>query len=96
MAKEKRDKDGFIVLDPIPGGRFDQFKQKKKKIPKNPDQYLDMFVDKYGVDAIANMQEIDIGDYVYDKGLNHALNMTVGRSIPWIEDGLKRVERRIL
>ena len=96
MAKEKRDKDGFIVLDPIPGGRFDQFKQKRKKIPKNPDKYLDMFVDKYGVDAVANMQEIDIGDYVYDKGLNHALNMTVGRSIPWIEDGLKRVERRIL
>ena len=96
MAKMKRDKDGFITLDVIPGGRFDRFKQKKKKIPKNPDQYLDMFVDKYGVDAVANMQEIDIGDYVYDKGLNHALNMTVGRSIPWIEDGLKRVERRIL
>ena len=96
MAKMKRDKDGFITLDVIPGGRFDRFKQKKKKIPKNPDQYLDMFVDKYGVDAVANMQEIDIGDYIYDKGLNHALNMTVGRSIPWIEDGLKRVERRIL
>ena len=102
MAKTKdRDKDGFIVLKPIPGGRFDEFKTQKKKkpkskIPKNPDKLIDIFADEYGMDAITDMTEVNIGDYVYEKGINHSLNMNVGRNIPWLEDGLKAVERRIL
>lgn len=101
MVKKKQDSQtGFIQLKPKPGGLYDQFVQKRKvkqaKIPKDPDKYLDLFTDQYGTDAIANMQEIDIGDYVYQKGITHSLNMNVGRNIPWIEDGLKAVERRIL
>lgn len=98
MAKDKS--DGFLKLKVIPGGPFDHFQQarskQRMKLPKNPDKAVDMLVDTYGVDAIADMTEIDIGDYVYEKGINHSLNMNVGRNIPWIEDGLKSVERRIL
>lgn len=90
----------FITLKPKIGGRFEQFvntrHKKSKKIPKDPNKFVDAFVDKYGVDTVANMQEVDIGDYVYEKGLVHAQNMNVGRNIPWIEDGLKAVERRVL
>lgn len=90
----KRD---FMVLKPIAGGRFDEFIRKKKsiskKIPKSPDKFLDQEIAVNGIDGIINM---NIGDYVYDKGINHALNMNVGRNIPWIEDGLKSVERRVL
>ena len=101
MAKKtERDSEGFIVLKPIPGGRFDEHVQKKKrkasKIPKNPDKLIDIFADEYGMDAIADMTEVNIGDYVFEKGINHSLNMNVGRNIPWLEDGLKAVERRIL
>lgn len=104
MAAKKSSKtdDGFITLKPIPGGDYDRFLQGRKskkdkvKIPKNPDKMLNRFVDEYGVEAVANMQEIDLGDYVYDKGITHSLNMNVGRNIPWIEDGLKAVERRVL
>lgn len=102
MAKTKmdRDKEGFIVLKPIPGGRFDEHKKKKKikgtKVPKNPDKLISIFADEYGMDAVADMTEVNIGDYVYEKGIIHSLNMNVGRNIPWLEDGLKAVERRIL
>lgn len=103
MAKTKtaeRDSDGFIVLKPIVGGRYDEHARRKKtkstKIPKNPDKLIDIFADEYGMDAIADMTEVNIGDYVYEKGINHSLNMNVGRNIPWLEDGLKAVERRIL
>lgn len=95
--------DGFYHLKPVPGGRFDRYLQQKRQckklsveIPKNPDQMVDMFVDQYGVDSVMDMDVIDIGDYVYDRGINHSLNMNVGRNIPWIEDGLKAVERRAL
>lgn len=98
--------DGFYHLKPVPGGRFDRYLQQKRQknqfkkmaveIPKNPDQMVDMFVDQYGVDSVMDMDVIDIGDYVYDRGINHSLNMNVGRNIPWVEDGLKAVERRAL
>lgn len=100
MAKQPKDKDGFLILIPKPGGTFDLWMQRMsglgKKIPKDPEKLLDIFADAYGVDQIADMTEVNIGDYVYEKGINHALNLNVGRNIPWIEDGLKRVERRIL
>ncbi len=110
MTKQERDKDGFLILKHRPGGRFDKFlalkKQKGKKksklpnidtkMPKDSDEFLDMFVDSYGVDAIENMSEVDLADYVYSNGINYALNVNVGRNIPWIEDGLKSVERRVL
>ena len=103
MAKANKDKDGFLVLNPIPGGTFEKWqsgrlgkKTKKDKIPKDPDKLIDIFADEYGMDAISDMTEVDIGDYVYEKGINHSLNMNVGRNIPWVEDGLKSVERRIL
>lgn len=97
MAKKKD--EGFLTLKVIPGGPYDTFcqdRKKKKKLPKNPDKALDMFIDEFGMDAIANMSEVDIGNYVYEKGIRHSLNMNVGRNIPWIEDGLKSVERRVL
>lgn len=106
MAKKaERDADGFLVLKPK--AKFNAWLtayktrtkkkgSKKDKIPKDPDDLIDIFADQYGIDAIANMAEIDIGDYVYEKGINHSMNMNVGRNIPWIEDGLKAVERRIL
>lgn len=100
MSKKKQPDTGFIKLRPIPGGPFDEFKkqrqEKKAKIPKNPDKMIDIFADKYGMDAVSNMQEVDIGDYVLQKGIIHALNKNVGRDIPWLEDGLKAVERRVL
>lgn len=87
----------YMKLKPISGGRYDQYlKRRQGKLPKNPNQLVDAFVDAYGVDAVVNMSEVDIGDYVYNKGIVHSQNMNVGRSIPWIEDGLKAVERRIL
>lgn len=86
----------YVKLDPIPGGRYDLYLRRRNKLPKDPNQLVDAFVDAYGVDAVVNMSEVDIGDYVYSKGIIHSQNMNVGRSIPWIEDGLKAVERRIL
>lgn len=92
----------FLILHAVPGGRFDNFlkkrqcKEVKKLIPKDPNDYVDAFVDNYGVDKVMNMDILNIGDYVYDRGLNHSLNVNVGRNIPWIEDGLKSVERRAL
>lgn len=94
------DKDGFLKLRYVPGGRMDRFRRKRQfkeaKIPKDPNEFIDSFVDNYGVGKVMNMDTINIGDYVYDRGLNHSLNVNVGRNIPWIEDGLKSVERRAL
>lgn len=98
----KRNEEGFLQLDPIPGGFYDRWlhsvrtQASKQSIPKDPDEMLDTFVDKYGVDRVMNMDRVDIGEYVYDRGINYSLNMNVGRNIPWIEDGLKAVERRAL
>ena len=93
-----RGEDGFIHLTPIPGGEADL--QKKLftgiKMPKDSDKFLYDLVDTYGAKEVVNMMEVDIGDYVYQKGINHALNINVGRSIPWIDDGLKSGERRVL
>lgn len=104
MAKKKaqitntQDEKGFFHLTPTPGGRFDQFQQNfmGMKLPKNSDKFLYDLTDTYGTDKVIGMTEVDIGNYVYKKGINHALNMNVGRSIPWIEDGLKSGERRVL
>ena len=97
MAKKKPE---FITLKPIPGGRYDQWLQKKKakkaKLPKNSDDLLDKFTDKFGTDNVVNMTEVDLGDYTYAKGINHSLNVNVGRNIPNSIDALKPVERRIL
>lgn len=99
MAK-KNSESQFFALEPIPGGPFDEFRREKDLLkdllPKNSNKYLYRLVDEYGTDELLNITEIPIGDYVYQKGINHAMNMNVGRSIPWIEDGLKSVERRIL
>ena len=97
MAKKEK---GFLTLRPIPGGPFDQFARERagqaEKLPKDSNTYLYNLVDIYGSEEIANMSEVGIGDYVYNKGIVHAMNMNVGRNIPWIEDGLKSVERRVL
>lgn len=92
-----KDKKGFIHLTPKPGGPYDKFVRKrkgiKKKIPKDPDKFIEQEAAVNGIDGLINY---NIGDYVHEKGVNHALNMNVGRNIPWIEDGLKSVERRVL
>lgn len=99
MKRNKRDKNGFIQLEPIPGSEADKYiksASRKKKISKDPDKFLDKMVEEHGADNVIRMTEVNIGDYVYEKGIIHALNMNVGRNIPWIEDGLKSVERRVL
>lgn len=87
-------------LRPIPGGPFERFiwerRTGQKKIPKNSYEYLTTLLDINGSDHIENMSEVGVGDYAYTKGIMHAMNMNVGRSIPWIQDGLKSVERRAL
>lgn len=96
MAKQNKP----IELIPIPGGPYDEFIRKRrtgsKKLPKDSYTYLSTLVDIHGSDNIVNMSEVGIGDYSYNKGIIHAMNMNVGRSIPWAEDGLKSVERRAL
>ena len=92
------DENGFHRLVPKAGGRFDRFQKLFTgiKLPKDSDKFLYDLVDTYGAKEVINMMDVDIGDYVYQKGINHALNVNVGRSIPWIEDGLKSGERRAL
>lgn len=96
MAK----KDKPFELIPIPGGPYDEFIRRRKtktvQIPKNSYEYMSLLTDINGSDNIENMSVVGIGDYSYNKGIIHAINMNVGRSIPWIEDGLKSVERRAL
>lgn len=96
MAKKNKQ----FELIPIPGGPYDEFIRKRKtgsaKLPKDSYTYLTTLVDIHGSDNIENLSEVGIGDYSYNKGIIHALNMNVGRNIPWIEDGLKSVERRAL
>ena len=96
--KEIRDEEGFIVLKPKPGGRYEEFLKERYKIklPKDSNDYLYKLVDIYGSEDIQNMSIVDIGDYALKKGTIHALNMNVGRNIPWMDDGLKPVERRAL
>lgn len=93
-----RDENGFWHLTPTPGGRFDLFQRDFMgiRVPKSSDKFLYDLVGTYGTDKVIGMTEVDIGNYVYSKGINHALNMNVGRNIPWIEDGLKSGERRAL
>ena len=92
------DDSGFHRLDPKPGGRYDRFRKLFTgiKLPKDSNKFLYDLVDTYGAKEVINMMDVDIGDYVYQKGINHALNVNIGRSIPWIEDGLKSGERRAL
>ena len=92
------DKSGFFHLSPVAGGEFDHFRKMFTgiKLPKDPEVFLYDLVETYGVSNVVNMTEVDIARYVYNKGMNYALNMSVGRNIPWIEDGLKSVERRAL
>lgn len=92
------DENGFHRLTPKPGGRYDRFQKLFTgiKLPKDSDKFLYDLVDTYGAKEVVNLMEVDIGNYVYSKGINHALNINVGRSIPWIQDGLKSGERRVL
>lgn len=99
MAKKKREGSGeFVELVPIAGGPYDRWRRERDatRIPKDSDDYLSRLVDIYGSDNIMNMSVVPIGDYCYNNGLLFAMNMNVGRSIPWIEDGLKSVERRAI
>lgn len=96
MAKKKkdphaqwRDKDGFIQLQLLPG----------KKIPigvKGKKNKLVYPEDLPQVEYEGKATDVDIGEYVLENGIIHAMNMNVGRAIPRIEDGLKSVERRVL
>lgn len=92
------DEHGFHRLTPKPGGKFDRFQKLFTgiKLPKDSNKFLYDLVDTYGAKEVVNMMDVNIGDYVYSKGINHALNVNIGRSIPWIEDGLKSGERRAL
>lgn len=102
MAKDSkyRDDEGFLRLKPKPGGKYARWLAERQttlyKIPKDSDVFLYNMVDMYGSDNIMNGSVIEIGDYTFNKGILHAANINVGRSIPWCEDGLKSVERRVL
>lgn len=94
----RKDENGFHRLTPIPGGAYDRYRKlfTGLKIPKDPDKFLYSLVDTYGTEKVVDMMRVNLGDYVYNKGINHALNINIGRSIPRIEDGLKSGERRAL
>jgi len=102
MASDKkyRDEEGFLRLKPKVNGPFMKYLEERRttlfKIPKDSDVFLYNMVDIYGSDNIVDGSIIEIGDYSFNKGIIHAANMNVGRSIPWCEDGLKSVERRVL
>ena len=84
-----RDADGFIELQLAPGAKLPiGVKGKRNKfVYQEPLKEIE-YEGKYTY--------VDIGDYIEENGIIHAMNMNVGRSIPWIEDGLKSVERRVL
>lgn len=86
----KRDEDGFIILELQPGVSIGKHGKLRKKLPKTPEKFNKEIADQYGEEYT------NIGDYIMETGIIHALNMNIGRHIPWIEDGLKPVERRIL
>lgn len=98
MSKKSKNGSEWHELTPIPGGPFDRWKREREatRIPKDSADYLTKIVDIYGSDDIVNMSEVPIGDYCYNKGILFSMNINVGRSIPWIEDGLKSIERRVL
>lgn len=86
-------------LKPIPGGAYDRFRMNhitRAKLPKDSDTFLYDMIDVYGTEKIINMTEVDIGNYVWYTGIRYNLNINVGRTIPWLEDGLKSAERRVL
>lgn len=88
-----RDKDGFIHLQLAEGAKLPiGVKGKKNKYVYEEAAENNEVEEKKEIKTT----EVDIGDYVYTKGIIHAKNMNVGRNIPWIEDGLKSVERRVL
>lgn len=97
-SKQKVEASEFTELIPIPGGPYDKWRRERDatRIPKDSDDFLSRVVDMYGSDDIVNMSEVPIGEYCYNHGLLFSMNMNVGRSIPWIEDGLKSVERRVI
>lgn len=86
----KRDADGFIQLELLPGVSIGKHGKLRKKLPKTPEKLNTEIAGQYGEEYI------NIGDYIMETGIIHALNMNIGRHLPWIEDGLKSVERRIL
>ena len=98
MAQSKKIEQEPIVLIPIPGGPYDRWKREMEatRLPKDSNEFLNTLVDVYGSDNIVNMSEVPIGEYCYNNGLLFAMNVNVGRSIPWVEDGLKSVERRVI
>ena len=97
-TKGKAKESEFTELIPIVGGPYDRWRRERDatRIPKDSDDYLSKLIDIYGSDDIMNMSEVPLGEYCYNKGILFSMNMNVGRAIPWVEDGLKSVERRVL
>lgn len=110
MAKKKtmntegsRNERGFLILKRKTGGKGlivgvtgkrnkPVYEADVKKAAKKVADEVPFEFDSRGGKAIL----ADVGDYVMENGILHAMNMNVGRSIMLIEDGLKSVERRVL
>lgn len=101
---ESRNERGFIVLKRKTGGKglmvgvtgkknkpVYEADVEKEHLKTGADSFLIPFDDRGGKSILT-----DVGDYVMENGILHAMNMNVGRSIMLIEDGLKSVERRVL
>lgn len=93
-SSDNIDKDGYIILEEVPGSeaykRRKAFEARRKKKAKNKDD--DDVVSATDI----KVTEAPLGKYVYEKSLNFGANINIGRSLPWLEDGLKFVERRVL
>ena len=76
----KRDKDGYIILEFAEGKGDNNSSSKQTPSYDNDD----------GVTIL------DLGDYALDKMITASANINIGRALPWLEDGLKFVERRVL
>lgn len=94
---ERKDENGFIILESPEGMEMVRDKkgrvvvQKIKKNKKSDESENDSVVA-----PDVKVTEAELGQYVYDKSINFAANINIGRSLPWLEDGLKFVERRVL
>lgn len=95
-SKEPRDKDGFIVLEIAEGKEL--VRDSKGHVVIRDKEASAFAEDLYGDSGIgvAVTKELPLGDYVMNKSILSGANVNIGRSLPWLEDGLKFVERRVL
>lgn len=93
-SKMKRDENGFLIIEPADGMEMVR-DEKGHIVVREKKMYLSDDSDTV-ISPEIKVTEASLGQYVYDKSLNFGANINIGRSLPWLEDGLKFVERRVL